>query len=155
MDRQLDTSMHRAAQAAPPASDKIARKFPMCVKDIGMVSFSTTCTAALKKRKCRFFLLTLVASSPIQRNVKKWKQTVNVCHWMWKYCQSLDHSISMTEMNLCLLMSIILSSMPFFPRPHGAHRAPTPPVAKLCRQHLQFQAECQESRPVPSWMSRV
>lgn len=66
---------------------------------------------------------------------------------MWKHSQSLDQSISMTEMNLCLLMSIILSScMPFFPRAHGAHRAPTPPVAMLCRQHLQFQAECQESK---------
>ena len=64
---------------------------------------------------------------------------------------SLDHFISMTEMICGLLMSIILSSWYAFfpPRTWRKHRAPTPPVAMLCRQHWHFQAQCQASR----WIS--
>ena len=49
------------------------RKFPMCVKEIKMVSSSTTCTAALKKKDCRFLSLTLVASSSVQKTLKNMK----------------------------------------------------------------------------------
>ena len=49
------------------------RKFPVCVKEIKMVSSSTTCTAALKKKDCRFLSLTLVASSSAQKTLKNMK----------------------------------------------------------------------------------